>query len=52
MDKCKKILSQILFYGALLLIVAASLFFFLQKKSGQTLFLFDRTLLWVETASM
>lgn len=52
MDKCKKILSQILFYGALLLIVAASLLFFLQKKSGQTLFLFDRTLLWVETASM
>lgn len=52
MDKCKKILSQILFYGALLLIVAASLFFFLQKKSGQTLFLFDRTFLWVETASM
>ena len=44
MDKCKKILSQILFYGALLLIVAASLLFFLQKKSGQQmpLVLFNR----------
>lgn len=52
MKKCKKIFSQIVFYGALLFIVAASVFFFLQKKSGQPLFLFGRSILWVETGSM
>lgn len=52
MKKCKKILSQIVFYGALLLIVAASVFFFLQKKSGQPMFFFGRCILWVETGSM
>lgn len=52
MSRFRKIISQILFYATLLLIVAATVFFVLQKRSGQPLFLFDRTLLWVQTGSM
>lgn len=52
MDRCKKIISQVLFYLVLLLIVSATVFFILQKRSAKPLFLFDRCLLWVQTGSM
>lgn len=52
MNRCKKIISQVLFYLVLLLIVVATVFFILQKRSGKPLFLFDRCIMWVQTGSM
>lgn len=52
MDRCKNIISRVLFYLVLLLIVAATFFFLLQKRSGRPMLVLDRCILWVQTGSM